>query len=414
MSTYTKVFADTYPNGWEPIPSTATPYTTDIKNNEDATLRSIEEYLYDNPIGDISAASIKDLSDVSSTSPTAGQTLIWDDTSDSYVPGTPASSIATMSDVDYTTPPTNGQTLVYDDTSETFKPGTPVSSVFDLSDVETYGWYENGYVLEFVGQSTPGSTKTGHFVLQKLQLEDIGSIDPNLTTSSPYPADGDGLVYDSTNLVFTNRPVVSPTIDSSHIYEKKLVVTGAGDDTSKVNFKTSRRHEVNIPFGYYFHSPSGGMDIEYAYVTDQVGGQDVDLTVLTERTGASITSQDLGTTQTLSTSDHWLDSDGVGSYIAFDAYLYFNFEETDLQGNTVYRQITVPMGGGFDKDDVISVNLVQEWVYDDPQSQTPISESTDIQYYVDGFSSLFNDPNFSDAYLEIRYAWVPATLPSND
>lgn len=51
MANYTKVFADTYPNGWQAKPDTSTPYTTDIKNNEDATFRSIEDYLYNNPIG---------------------------------------------------------------------------------------------------------------------------------------------------------------------------------------------------------------------------------------------------------------------------------------------------------------------------------------------------------------------------
>ena len=64
---YTKVFADPYPNGWKAKPDLSTPYTTSIRNNHDATLRSIEQYLYDNPIGDISSAKISELSDVDMT-----------------------------------------------------------------------------------------------------------------------------------------------------------------------------------------------------------------------------------------------------------------------------------------------------------------------------------------------------------
>ena len=64
MAKYTKVFADPYPNGWKAKPDLSTPYTTTIRDNHDATLRSIEQYLYDNPIGDISQASIGSLKDV--------------------------------------------------------------------------------------------------------------------------------------------------------------------------------------------------------------------------------------------------------------------------------------------------------------------------------------------------------------
>lgn len=67
MAQYTKVFADPYPNGWKAKPDLSTPYTTTIRDNHDATLRNIEQYLYDNPIGDISNAKISELSDVDMT-----------------------------------------------------------------------------------------------------------------------------------------------------------------------------------------------------------------------------------------------------------------------------------------------------------------------------------------------------------
>lgn len=91
MATYTKVFADPYPNGWKSKPDLSTPYTTAIRDNHDVTLRSIEDYLYNNPIGDISNASIGDLEDVSLTGIQNGYVLAWDAATSKLIPVKPSS-----------------------------------------------------------------------------------------------------------------------------------------------------------------------------------------------------------------------------------------------------------------------------------------------------------------------------------
>lgn len=88
MATYTKVFADPYPNGWKSKPDLSTPYTTEIRDNHDVTLRAIESYLNEHPI-----------IDVSNTSPSNGQILKWDETSSKYIPGSPVMSLAGLTDV---------------------------------------------------------------------------------------------------------------------------------------------------------------------------------------------------------------------------------------------------------------------------------------------------------------------------
>ena len=87
MATYTKVYNNPYPNGWKSKPDLSTPYTTSIKDNECATFENIEDYLYNNPIGDISSASVGDLSDVDITGITNKQTLIWDTATSKFIPG---------------------------------------------------------------------------------------------------------------------------------------------------------------------------------------------------------------------------------------------------------------------------------------------------------------------------------------
>ena len=87
MAQYTKVFADPYPNGWKAKPDLTTPYLTTIHDNEDATFRAIEDYLYSNPIPDIASTSIGDLSDVDLTGIQNGNVIKWDGTAEKFLPG---------------------------------------------------------------------------------------------------------------------------------------------------------------------------------------------------------------------------------------------------------------------------------------------------------------------------------------
>ena len=90
------------------------------------------------PAGDISTSSIDGLNDVdiTTTAPTNGQALIWNNSTSNFVPGDSFSqsdfdtafgnkSIDALSDVDTTTAaPTNGQALVWDNTASQWEPGT--------------------------------------------------------------------------------------------------------------------------------------------------------------------------------------------------------------------------------------------------------------------------------------------------
>jgi hypothetical protein len=90
------------------------------------------------PAGDISTSSIDGLTDVdiTTTAPTNGQALIWNNSTSNFIPGDSFSqsdfdtafgnkSIDALSDVDTTTAaPTDGQALVWDNAASQWEPGT--------------------------------------------------------------------------------------------------------------------------------------------------------------------------------------------------------------------------------------------------------------------------------------------------
>lgn len=82
-TTYTKTYVDAYPGGWKAKPDLSTPYTDIIKNNEVATFKALENYLYNNPL----PTSIGDLTDVDLTDIENGNVLVWDATAGKFVPG---------------------------------------------------------------------------------------------------------------------------------------------------------------------------------------------------------------------------------------------------------------------------------------------------------------------------------------
>lgn len=71
----------------------------------------------------IDGMSIDDLTDVdtTTTAPTTGQTIVWDGAK--FVPGTAASNIGDLNDVD-TTGVSEGQVLIFNSATSTFEPGT--------------------------------------------------------------------------------------------------------------------------------------------------------------------------------------------------------------------------------------------------------------------------------------------------
>jgi hypothetical protein len=85
--------------------------------NDENALYVIEGGVLIKASADISLASLGDLSDVdlTTTPPTDGQALVWNNTNSEWEPGTPVSSIDDLTDVDTTTAaPTTGQVLEWD------------------------------------------------------------------------------------------------------------------------------------------------------------------------------------------------------------------------------------------------------------------------------------------------------------
>jgi len=72
-ASYTKMFADPYPNGWKAKPDLSTPYLTTIRDNHDATLRAIENHLYNNPL----VSNLQDDDDVAISDLADGQVLAY-------------------------------------------------------------------------------------------------------------------------------------------------------------------------------------------------------------------------------------------------------------------------------------------------------------------------------------------------
>jgi hypothetical protein len=88
----------------------------------------------------INRVNLQDLYNISTTAPTDGQALVWNDSDNEWKPGTVASSggatqINDLSDVNTTTTaPTDGQALVWDSANSEWIPGTVASTVITSSD----------------------------------------------------------------------------------------------------------------------------------------------------------------------------------------------------------------------------------------------------------------------------------------
>ena len=200
MATYTKVFADPYPGGWKAKPDLSTPYTTSIRDNHDATLRSIEDYLYNNPLGDISDASINDLSDVAISNISNGQILVWDASLSKFVNGSaPSSDDGRI----VSTNPSYGQVLMYNMGSSY---GTISKYVnVDRGAINTVpGGLENSYLLGTIGQENNVGqpyTKiyTKKIVITNPTFDTVGSVSPGVVwNSSGYFALDAKLLFNNT------------------------------------------------------------------------------------------------------------------------------------------------------------------------------------------------------------------------
>jgi hypothetical protein len=107
-----------------------------------------------------SIATLTD-TDTTSTPPTAGQTLVWNDSTSRWEPGTPVAGIDDLTDVDTSTAaPTAGQILVWNDGDSVWEPTDPASvvteSVAVAADTSDLANTQNTQYIRF----TSGNVKT--------------------------------------------------------------------------------------------------------------------------------------------------------------------------------------------------------------------------------------------------------------
>jgi len=107
--------------------------TTDAPITVDTTVLSWAEVAGATP----SIATLTD-TDTTTNPPTAGQTLVWNDNTSRWEPGTPVAGIGDLTDVDTTTAaPAAGQILVWNDVDSVWEPADPASVVTESVVVST-------------------------------------------------------------------------------------------------------------------------------------------------------------------------------------------------------------------------------------------------------------------------------------
>ena len=136
---YEKVFTPLYEDGWEDLPSESTPITAQALDNYDEAIENIEDYLENNPIENANA-NLADEYDNTQTY-AVGDYVIYNGTlykcttavavaedfdstkwtavlvTDEMSSGGGSSTLAGLTDTNITTP-TDGQFLVYNSTSQ--------------------------------------------------------------------------------------------------------------------------------------------------------------------------------------------------------------------------------------------------------------------------------------------------------
>ena len=143
------------------------------------------------------ATELNELSDVTLTSPSAGQALVYDGTNSRWVNGnieTGAAELDDLTDVDLTTP-SDGQVLIYDGTNDKWVNGNSsagATELDELSDVTLSSSIVAGAVLQYqpTGPDTGTWTSSGYSpAFYMTQLRDV-NIDDDYLDTKPF------LMYD--------------------------------------------------------------------------------------------------------------------------------------------------------------------------------------------------------------------------
>ena len=163
--------------------------------------------------GTVGSYGIDDLTDVDTTTtpPTDGQALIWNNVNGEWVPGdvSVAQSLDDLTDVDLTsTPPVSNDVLVYNGTN--WVPGSQAASIDDLTDVDTTtSAPANGEVLAWDGTNW---VPTANSVTSN-SIDDLTDVD----TSTVAPSNGETLVWDGANWVPGTSSSVSSLDDLTDV-----------------------------------------------------------------------------------------------------------------------------------------------------------------------------------------------------
>lgn len=149
--------------------------------------------------------AVEDLTDVNIDKATLenGDIIKWDATAQKWVKGQipTIDSLNDVGDVDLTSP-TNGQILVYDDTDDKWKnvDNTIVADIDDLGDVDIdTTTLENGQILKY--DSVSHKWVNGNASATSTKIEDLADVSVDITTLE----DGMVLVWDATNQVWVNQ-----------------------------------------------------------------------------------------------------------------------------------------------------------------------------------------------------------------
>jgi hypothetical protein len=165
-------------------------------------------------------APLKFLADVSDTTPTDGQALVYDSSLSLWKPGTVATSTSVsledINDVSFSTTPTDGQALVYDSSLSLWKPGTVATSTSvsleDINDVSFSTTPLNGDSLIYSSLSSqwvpqraasqfglPAGNNAKVWWVAGESVSRVGNYPVTQTGTFDYSYDGDGHLYATNN-----------------------------------------------------------------------------------------------------------------------------------------------------------------------------------------------------------------------
>ena len=186
---------------------------------------SIDGVVYNIPQGSSTVADLEDLDNVEITSPTNGQVLKYDSSSDTWINGTGGSSVGDLDDLgDVTlTTPTDGQVLKYDGTNQIWvNANESTGSTVVWNQIQSTG--TKIATVSVDGTSTDVYAPTSGGATSLAGLSDV-------TVSSV--SNGQVLKYDSTNQVWVNANESS----STKIYRVEVKTNSIGGNDASMDLK---------------------------------------------------------------------------------------------------------------------------------------------------------------------------------